>query len=57
MLEEIFVTTKVANTHHSKGKVRECLQASLTALGLPYLDLYLIHTPMAVKVSFELYMT
>jgi len=35
--EEIFVTTKLPNTHHRK--VKEALDASLQRLGTGYLDL------------------
>lgn len=44
--EEIFVTTKLDNYSHHK--VAEALDASLELLGLDYVDLYLIHFPMAV---------
>ncbi|GIY61833.1 aldo-keto reductase family 1 member B1, partial [Caerostris extrusa] len=47
--EDLFVTSKLWNTFHRKEKVSECLQLSLGALGLDYLDLYLIHWPIAYK--------
>ena len=40
---EFFVVTKLPNTHHSK--VEAALDASLSALGLDYVDLYLMHWP------------
>ena len=42
---EIFLTTKLPNHHHDR--VSESLQESLDKLGLDYVDLYLMHWPMA----------
>lgn len=44
--EEIFVTTKLRNDHHKARDVEGAFTRSLEALGLDYLDLYLIHWPM-----------
>ncbi|KAL7311193.1 hypothetical protein PS15m_008981 [Mucor circinelloides] len=44
---EIFVTSKLWNTHHRKEYVKSAVKASLEALGLEYLDLYLIHWPVS----------
>lgn len=44
--EEIFVTTKVWNTHHGYDKALEAFEQSLTLLNLDYIDLYLVHWPM-----------
>lgn len=41
--DQIWVTTKLDNHWHHR--VREGLDASLRALGLDYLDLYLVHFP------------
>ena len=41
--DQIWVTTKLDNHWHHR--VREGLDASLNALGLDYLDLYLVHFP------------
>ncbi len=41
--EEYVVTTKLAGRDH--GNVRPALEASLTKLGLDYVDVYLIHWP------------
>ncbi|TFK50679.1 Aldo/keto reductase [Heliocybe sulcata] len=41
--EEIWVTTKLPS--HHQGMVAESLNQSLTALGLDYVDLYLVHWP------------
>ena len=43
--EELFVTTKVRAG--GPGSVHESLQHSRAALGLDYVDLYLIHGPVA----------
>jgi diketogulonate reductase-like aldo/keto reductase len=47
--EEIFVTSKLWNTFHNPEDVEPVFQKSLKALGLDYLDLYLIHWPVAFK--------
>ncbi|EPB82580.1 alcohol dehydrogenase [Mucor circinelloides 1006PhL] len=44
---EIFVTSKLWNTHHRKEYVKSAVKASLEALDLEYLDLYLIHWPVS----------
>ena len=44
--EEIFLTTKLRNDHHKDRDVEGAFTRSLEALGLDYLDLYLIHWPM-----------
>ena len=47
--EDIFVTTKLWNTHHRPERVEPAFEASLDRLRLNYLDLYLIHTPFAFQ--------
>ncbi|WP_243291907.1 aldo/keto reductase [Bacillus sp. FJAT-47783] len=47
--EEIFVTSKVWNSDQGYESTLEAFQASLDRLGLDYLDLYLIHWPVAGK--------
>ncbi|KAK7685526.1 hypothetical protein QCA50_011392 [Cerrena zonata] len=42
--DQLFVTSKLWSTHHSK--VEEALDESLKKLGLEYLDLYLVHWPV-----------
>ncbi|MFV0407319.1 MAG: aldo/keto reductase [Propioniciclava sp.] len=41
---ELFVTTKLRGSAH--GEVRAAVEGSLAALGLDYVDLYLIHWPL-----------
>ncbi|QSL66530.1 hypothetical protein MERGE_000910 [Pneumocystis wakefieldiae] len=45
--EEIFVTTKLACTFHSRAE--ECLDQSLSKMGLDYVDLYLMHWPLSLN--------
>lgn len=43
--EELFVTTKVWNTDHGYDQAMAAMDRSLAALGLDYVDLYLVHWP------------
>ena len=47
--EEVFITSKLWNDSHKDGYVIPALQESLKKLQLEYLDLYLIHWPVAFK--------
>lgn len=47
--EDIWVTSKLWNDHHDPDKVEEAIDQTLRDLGLPYLDLYLMHWPVASK--------
>ena len=47
--EELWVTSKLWNTYHSKNHVRQALEHSLRDLKLEYLDLYLIHFPISLR--------
>lgn len=48
---ELFITTKVWNNDHSPERVEPALDASLKAMGLDYIDLYLMHWPSAFKAG------
>lgn len=47
--EELWVTSKLWNTFHAPEHVEEACRKTLTDLGLDYLDLYLIHFPIALQ--------
>jgi D-xylose reductase len=52
--EDLWVTSKLWNTCHEPQHVRPAIEQSLKFLKLDYLDLYLIHFPIALKfVPFE----
>jgi len=45
--EELFITSKLWNNAHHPAEVEKQLDITLSQLGTPYLDLYLIHWPVA----------
>ncbi|KXN85649.1 Putative reductase 1 [Leucoagaricus sp. SymC.cos] len=47
--QELFVTTKLASEDH--WDPQRALETSLKKLGLDYVDLYLLHWPMALRVD------
>jgi len=47
--EELWVTSKLWNTFHRPEHVREACEKNLADLGVDYLDLYLVHFPIALK--------
>ncbi|XP_077289109.1 aldo-keto reductase AKR2E4-like [Arctopsyche grandis] len=48
---EIFLATKLWNDQHEEQKVVPALKASLKRLGLSYVDLYLVHFPLAINAD------
>jgi D-xylose reductase len=52
--EDLWVTSKLWNTYHRPEHVEKAVRRSLSDLRLDYLDLYLIHFPIALRyVPFE----
>jgi glycerol 2-dehydrogenase (NADP+) len=49
--EDVFVTTKLWCTYHTR--VEENFEKSLKALGMDYIDLYLMHWPIAMNPEGE----
>ncbi|XP_055955990.1 aldo-keto reductase family 1 member B1 [Patella vulgata] len=48
---DLFLASKLWNTHHRPESVEEMCRDSLTSLRTDYLDLYLIHWPFAIKAG------
>jgi len=51
--EELFITSKLWNSDHAPERVEIAIRKSLKDLQLDYLDLYLIHWPVAFKTGHE----
>jgi len=47
--EDLWVTSKLWNTFHRAEHVRPACEKTLEDLGLDYLDLYLVHFPIALR--------
>lgn len=48
---DLFITSKLWNNHHAPEHVPQAIKYSLKCLGLTYLDLYLVHFPVAFKFN------
>ena len=48
---DLWVTSKLWNTFHRPEHVEMACRKTMEDLGLDYLDLYLIHFPISLKVS------
>jgi 2,5-diketo-D-gluconate reductase A len=46
---EVFVTSKLNNSFHSPDDARAAFELTLEALGLDYIDLFLIHWPLPTR--------
>jgi alcohol dehydrogenase (NADP+) len=55
--DQIFVTSKLWNNRHHPDDVGLALQETLDDLGLEYIDLFLMHWPVAFKRGDELFPT
>jgi len=53
--EEMFITSKLWNTDHAPEHVLPACETTLENIGLDYLDLYLIHWPIALFHGEELF--
>ncbi|KAB8075146.1 NADP-dependent oxidoreductase domain-containing protein [Aspergillus leporis] len=53
--EDIFITSKLWNSQHHPDVVEKALDECLAELELDYLDLYLVHWPVAFKTGSELF--
>ncbi len=49
--KELWITSKLWSNAHGRKNVAPALQKTLTDLGLEYLDLYLVHWPIALRPS------
>jgi alcohol dehydrogenase (NADP+) len=52
---DIFITTKLWNNKHHPDDVESALQQSLDDLGMDYVDLFLMHWPVAWKRGEDLF--
>lgn len=50
---DIFITSKLWNTHHEPEDVEPAVNKTLADLGTDYLDLFLMHWPVSFQKSSE----
>lgn len=53
--QDLFITTKLWNNKHHPEDVEPAFEQSLSDLGMTYVDLYLMHWPVAWKRGEELF--
>jgi len=46
---DLFICSKVPDTHHGKGKLRESLVVTLRNIGQRYLHMLFLHSPCPIK--------
>ncbi|XP_013421417.1 aldose reductase [Lingula anatina] len=51
--DEVFITSKLWNNAHAREDVQVAVKKSLQALGMEYIDLFLVHWPVAYKSGEE----
>lgn len=51
--EDMWITSKLWNNAHAREEVGPAIERTLADLGLEYLDLYLIHWPVALRPGVE----
>lgn len=55
--DQLFVTSKLWNNRHHPDEVGLALQETLDDLGLDYIDLFLMHWPVAFQSGDDLFPT
>ncbi|NIM69854.1 MAG: aldo/keto reductase [Xanthomonadales bacterium] len=49
--DQLWITSKLWNSDHHRDRVQPALESSLRDLGLEYLDLFLVHWPVALRAG------
>lgn len=52
--EDLFISTKLWNTYHSKSRATEGINMALKKLNVDYIDLLLMHWPMGYSLTHKL---